>query len=54
MHDPCTHADAIQLVDPPLEVCEACVEIGRHLGSTSASASPAAGRCAATTAPTAT
>ena len=28
MHDPCTHADAIQLVDAPLEVCEACVEIG--------------------------
>ena len=28
MHDPCTHADAIQLVDPPLEVCEACIEIG--------------------------
>ena len=28
MHDPCTHADAIQLVDQPLEVCEACVEIG--------------------------
>ncbi len=28
MHDPCTHADAIQLVEPPLEVCEACIEIG--------------------------
>ena len=28
MHEPCTHADAIQLVEEPLEVCEACVEIG--------------------------
>lgn len=28
MPTPCSHADAIQPVPPPLEVCEACIKIG--------------------------